>query len=105
MKPNDENSAATYVCIEGPEFSTLAEATMHRALGADVVGMTALPEARLATANAVALVRALVADLTVHPPDARCWHRRRPSRAELPGAQAGLETAYKAELGPVLFLA
>ena len=37
-----------YVCIEGPSFSTRAESQMHRQWGADVVGMTALPEARLA---------------------------------------------------------
>lgn len=37
-----------YVAIEGPQFSTRAESAMHRAWGASVVGMTALPEARLA---------------------------------------------------------
>lgn len=38
----------TYVCMEGPQFSTRAESIMHRAWGADVVGMTAMPEAKLA---------------------------------------------------------
>ncbi|MFN4242835.1 MAG: MTAP family purine nucleoside phosphorylase [Tepidisphaerales bacterium] len=38
----------TYVCMEGPSFSTRAESLMHRLLGGDVIGMTALPEARLA---------------------------------------------------------
>ncbi|WP_305098166.1 S-methyl-5'-thioadenosine phosphorylase [Croceibacterium aestuarii] len=38
----------TYVAIEGPQFSTRAESHMFRALGADVIGMTAMPEARLA---------------------------------------------------------
>jgi 5'-methylthioadenosine phosphorylase len=38
----------TYVCMEGPAFSTVAESHMHRAWGADIVGMTAMPEARLA---------------------------------------------------------
>ncbi len=38
----------TYVAMEGPQFSTRAESTMHRALGADIVGMTAAPEAKLA---------------------------------------------------------
>lgn len=42
------HASGTYVCIEGPSFSTRAESRMHRMLGADVVGMTALPEARLA---------------------------------------------------------
>jgi len=38
----------TYVCMEGPAFSTRAESEMYRAWGADVVGMTNLPEAKLA---------------------------------------------------------
>lgn len=38
----------TYVCMEGPSFSTRAESLMHRLLGGDLIGMTALPEARLA---------------------------------------------------------
>ncbi len=38
----------TYVCIEGPQFSTRAESLMHRKWGGDLVGMTAMPEAKLA---------------------------------------------------------
>lgn len=38
----------TYVCMEGPQFSTRAESNMHRAWGADLVGMTCMPEAKLA---------------------------------------------------------
>jgi len=38
----------TYVCIEGPQFSTRAESRMFRAWGGSVIGMTAMPEARLA---------------------------------------------------------
>lgn len=38
----------TYIAIEGPQFSTRAESRMYRKWGADVIGMTALPEARLA---------------------------------------------------------
>ena len=38
----------TYVCMEGPQFSTRAESLMHRAWGGDLIGMTALPEAKLA---------------------------------------------------------
>ncbi|GAB3018585.1 S-methyl-5'-thioadenosine phosphorylase [Natronobiforma cellulositropha] len=38
----------TYVCIEGPQFSTRAESEFYRAQGWDVVGMTAIPEAKLA---------------------------------------------------------
>ena len=40
--------AGCYVAIEGPQFSTRAESRMYRAWGADVIGMTAMPEARLA---------------------------------------------------------
>lgn len=42
------HDGGVYVVIEGPQFSTRAESAMHRAWGASVVGMTALPEARLA---------------------------------------------------------
>lgn len=38
----------TYVCMEGPQFSTRAESKMHRDWGGDLIGMTAMPEARLA---------------------------------------------------------
>lgn len=38
----------TYVCIEGPRFSTKAESSMYRQLGADVIGMTLVPECQLA---------------------------------------------------------
>jgi len=38
----------TYVCMEGPQFSTRAESRMHQAWGADLIGMTAMPEAKLA---------------------------------------------------------
>jgi 5'-methylthioadenosine phosphorylase len=38
----------TYLCIEGPQFSTRAESNLYRAWGASVIGMTAMPEARLA---------------------------------------------------------
>lgn len=38
----------TYICIEGPHFSTRAESKMYRGFGADVIGMTNIPEARLA---------------------------------------------------------
>ena len=39
---------ATYVCMEGPAFSTRAESEMHRGWGGDLIGMTLLPEAKLA---------------------------------------------------------
>ena len=42
------HDGGTYICIEGPQFSTRAESRLYRQWGADVIGMTAMPEARLA---------------------------------------------------------
>ncbi|MCL5947413.1 MAG: S-methyl-5'-thioadenosine phosphorylase [Chloroflexi bacterium] len=42
------HSGGTYVCIEGPQFSTKAESRIYRQWGVDVIGMTAIPEAKLA---------------------------------------------------------
>jgi 5'-methylthioadenosine phosphorylase len=42
------HDGGTYVCMEGPAFSTIAESHMHRQWGAHLIGMTAMPEARLA---------------------------------------------------------
>jgi 5'-methylthioadenosine phosphorylase len=42
------HSGGTYVCIEGPQFSTKAESEVYRKLGFDIIGMTAIPEAKLA---------------------------------------------------------
>lgn len=61
------HARGTYVCIEGPSFSSIAESNMHREWGADVVGMTALPEARLA--REAEMCCALVAFAT----DYDCW--------------------------------
>ncbi|MFC6717551.1 S-methyl-5'-thioadenosine phosphorylase [Natrialbaceae archaeon GCM10025810] len=44
----DVEAGATYVCIEGPQFSTKAESEFYRNQGWDVIGMTAIPEAKLA---------------------------------------------------------
>ncbi len=57
----------TYVCMEGPAFSTRAESRMHRAMGGDVIGMTGLPEAKLAREAEISY--ALVALAT----DYDCW--------------------------------
>jgi len=56
-----------YVCMEGPAFSTRAESLMHRLWGGDLIGMTAMPEAKLAREAEVAY--ALVALVT----DYDCW--------------------------------
>ena len=42
------HDGGTYVCMEGPAFSTIAESNLHRSWGASLIGMTAMPEARLA---------------------------------------------------------
>src|SRR5206468_11467979 len=42
------HNGGTYICIEGPQFSTRAESLIYRSWGVSVIGMTALPEARLA---------------------------------------------------------
>jgi 5'-methylthioadenosine phosphorylase len=44
----DTRRGGTYLCIEGPQFSTRAESNLFRSWGASVIGMTAMPEARLA---------------------------------------------------------
>lgn len=44
----NHHDSATYVCIEGPRFSTKAESHMYRSWGADLIGMTLVPEAQLA---------------------------------------------------------
>ena len=61
-------SAGTYICIEGPQFSSLAESLTYRALGYDLIGMTAMPEAKLA--REAELSYACVAMVT----DFDCWH-------------------------------
>ncbi|MDJ1130529.1 S-methyl-5'-thioadenosine phosphorylase [Streptomyces iconiensis] len=58
----------TYCCIEGPQFSTRAESELYRSWGMDVIGMTALPEARLA--REAELCYAGLALVT----DYDCWH-------------------------------
>ncbi len=67
-----------YVCMEGPAFSTRAESLMHRLWGGDVVGMTAMPEAKLAREAEMAYV--LVALVT----DYDCW-RQKPTVKVEPG--------------------
>jgi 5'-methylthioadenosine phosphorylase len=60
----------TYVCIEGPAFSTYAESQWYRSMGAHVIGMTNMPEARLAREAQMAY--ATLAFVT----DYDCWHPR-----------------------------
>jgi 5'-methylthioadenosine phosphorylase len=58
----------TYVCMEGPQFSTRAESNLYRSWGADVIGMTNLQEAKLA--REAEICYATVAMVT----DYDCWH-------------------------------
>jgi 5'-methylthioadenosine phosphorylase len=58
----------TYLCMEGPQFSTKAESNVYRSLGMDVIGMTNLQEAKLAREAELCYVT--VAMVT----DYDCWH-------------------------------
>jgi 5'-methylthioadenosine phosphorylase len=58
----------TYVCMEGPQFSSLAESLTYKGLGYDVIGMTNMPEAKLA--REAEITYATVAMVT----DFDCWH-------------------------------
>ena len=58
----------TYVCMEGPQFSSYAESLTYKALNYDVIGMTAMPEAKLA--REAEMSYATVAMVT----DFDCWH-------------------------------
>lgn len=58
----------TYICMEGPQFSTLAEAHFHRAMKFDVIGMTNVTEAKLA--REAEICYATIAMIT----DYDCWH-------------------------------
>jgi 5'-methylthioadenosine phosphorylase len=58
----------TYLAMEGPQFSSLAESNLYRSWGCSVIGMTAMPEAKLA--REAELPYALVAMVT----DYDCWH-------------------------------
>ena len=66
----------TYVCIEGPQFSTLAESKLYQAWGMDIIGMTNLQEAKLA--REAEICYATIALVT----DYDCWH---PSHDEVTG--------------------
>src|ERR1700733_5117973 len=62
------HDGGTYVCIEGPAFSTRAESRLYRSWGVSVIGMTAMPEAKLA--REAELPYAVLALST----DYDCWH-------------------------------
>lgn len=64
------HEGGTYVCIEGPQFSSQAESHWYRSMGASVIGMTNMPEAKLAREAQIAYATlAMVTDFD-------CWHPR-----------------------------
>ena len=66
--PLDIHSTGTYLCMEGPAFSTKAESHLYRSWGATIIGMTNLPEAKLAREAEIAYTTlGLVTDYD-------CWH-------------------------------
>jgi 5'-methylthioadenosine phosphorylase len=64
----NSKAGGTYLCMEGPQFSTRAESNVYRSLGMDVIGMTNLQEAKLAREAEICYVT--VAMVT----DYDCWH-------------------------------
>jgi 5'-methylthioadenosine phosphorylase len=62
------HQGGTYVCMEGPQFSTLAESKLYRSWGMDIIGMTNLQEAKLA--REAEMCYATIALVT----DYDCWH-------------------------------
>ncbi len=66
------HEGGTYVCMEGPAFSTVAESRMHRAWGGDLIGMTCMPEAKLAREAQICY------GLIALPTDYDCWRPHDP---------------------------
>ena len=62
------HKGGTYLCIEGPNFSTRAESFIYRSWGVDVIGMTNIPEARLAREAEICYATVALAT------DYDCWH-------------------------------
>jgi 5'-methylthioadenosine phosphorylase len=62
------HQGGTYICIEGPNFSTRAESNVYRSWGVDVIGMTNIPEARLAREAEICYATVALAT------DYDCWH-------------------------------
>lgn len=69
IREGQSHDKATYVCIEGPQFSTRAESNWFRQMNADIIGMTNMPEAKLAREASMAYATlALVTDFdSWHP--------------------------------------
>jgi 5'-methylthioadenosine phosphorylase len=80
----------TYVCMEGPQFSTRAESLMHRKWGGDLIGMTAMPEAKLA--REAQMCYSLVALAS----DYDAWRTHDPSKAKQTLLQEILSNLHRA---------
>jgi 5'-methylthioadenosine phosphorylase len=76
--PTRCHQGGTYVCMEGPQFSTRAESELHRGWGASLIGMTVMPEAKLAREAEICY------SLVALPTDYDCW---RPHPASLDQAK------------------
>ncbi|HKK00987.1 MAG TPA: S-methyl-5'-thioadenosine phosphorylase [Desulfuromonadales bacterium] len=63
------HKGGTYICIEGPNFSTRAESNIYRSWGVDIIGMTNIPEARLAREAEICYSTVALAT------DYDCWHQ------------------------------
>lgn len=70
------HTRGTYICMEGPAFSTIAESHLHRSWGGHVIGMTSSPEARLA--REAEMCYALIALVT----DYDCWRPHEATRSK-----------------------
>jgi 5'-methylthioadenosine phosphorylase len=64
----DVHQGGTYICMEGPQFSTRAESNLYRSWGVDVIGMTNIPEAKLAREAEICYATMALAT------DYDCWH-------------------------------
>ncbi|BCA79861.1 S-methyl-5'-thioadenosine phosphorylase [Desulfuromonas sp. AOP6] len=86
------HKGGTYICIEGPNFSTRAESKIFRSWGVDVIGMTNLPEARLAREAEICYATVALAT------DYDCWHEEHDDvsvEAVLAIVKQNVETARK----------
>lgn len=85
------HQSGTYLCMEGPQFSSLAESQWYRSMNADVIGMTNMPEAKLAMEAQMAY--ATLAMVT----DYDCWHPKEDNVSANLALQNLLENAGKAQ--------
>ncbi len=83
------HKGGTYVCIEGPQFSSKAESNFYRQIGADLVGMTNMPEAKLAKEAQIAYASLCMVT------DYDCWH---PHEENVTADYAIANLKYNAEL-------